>query len=90
VQEIDREDPGGLRVQKLPPGWARSARCRVNARSSQDFPHGGRGDRHAELGQLAVDPAVSPQRILVRQPDGNAGGAAGAGGRPGFRRSLVS
>src|SRR6266568_5709363 len=31
----------------------------------------------AELRQLAVDPAVSPQRILLRQPDGKAGDAPG-------------
>jgi hypothetical protein len=35
VQEADCEDPGGLGVQELPPGRARAARRRADARSSQ-------------------------------------------------------
>ena len=38
-------------------------------------PDCGRRDRQAEFGFLAVDPAVSPQRILLRQPDDDAGDA---------------
>ena len=34
VKEIDREDPGGLGVQELPPGRARAARRRSDARDS--------------------------------------------------------
>ena len=75
VQEVDREDPGGLGVQELPPGRARAARRRIDARGMQDLPDGGRRDRHAELGQFAVDAAVSPQRILLRQADDEAGDA---------------
>ena len=81
VQEVDGEDPGGLGVQELPPGWARPARRRVDARSTQDLPHRGRRDRDAEFRQLAVDPAVSPQRILPRQPDNKASDA------PDYRRT---
>jgi hypothetical protein len=66
VQEIDCDDPGGLDMKKLTPARARPARRRIDARSPQDLPHRGRRDRHAELGQLAMDPAVSPQRILLR------------------------
>ena len=73
VQEIDCDDPGSPGVQELPPARARAARRRIDARSPQDLPHGGRRDRHAELGQFAVDPAVSPQRILLRQADDQAG-----------------
>jgi hypothetical protein len=93
VQEVDGEDPGGLGVQKLPPGRARAARRRIDARGMQDFPDGGRRDRHAELGQFAVDPAVSPQRILLCQPDNKAGDAPdcrrAAGRAPGARVVLA-
>jgi hypothetical protein len=54
---------------------ARPPRCRIDARGMQDLPHGGRRDCHAELHKLAVDPAVSPQRILPRQADDKAGDA---------------
>src|ERR1700691_1390649 len=69
VQEIDRDDPGGLGVQELPPARARASRCRIDACGMQDLPHGGRRDRHAELREFAVDAAMSPQRILPRQAD---------------------
>ena len=75
VQEVDGEDPGGLGVQELPPGRARAARRRIDARGVQDLPHGGRCDRNAEFRQFAVDPAVSPHRVLLRQPNDKAGDA---------------
>ena len=75
VQEIRCDDPGGLGVQELPPARARAARCRIDARSMQDLPHCGRRDCHAGLHELAVDPAVSPQRILLRQADDKTGDA---------------
>jgi hypothetical protein len=75
VQEINREDPGSLGVQELPPRRAGPARRWVDARSTQDLPHGGRRDRHAELRQFAMDPAVSPQRILLCQANDQAGDA---------------
>jgi hypothetical protein len=76
MQEVDREDPAGLSAQELLPGRARTARGRADARSSQDLIDRGRRDRDAELGQLAVNPAVAPQRILFRQPNDEAGNAA--------------
>jgi hypothetical protein len=69
VQEINREDPGGLSMQELPPRRAGPAWRRIDARSAQDLPHGGRRDRHAELRQLPMDPAVPPQLILPCQPN---------------------
>jgi hypothetical protein len=75
VQETDREDPGGLGAQELPPRRAGPAGRRIDARSTQDLPHGGRRDGDAELHELAVDAPVSPQRILPRQADGKAGDA---------------
>ena len=76
VQEVDCEDPGGLGVQELAPGRACASRRRADARSSQDLIDGGRRDRDAELGQLAVDPPVAPQRIFFRQANDKAGDAA--------------
>ena len=65
VQEIDCHDPGSLGVQELPPARARAPGCRIDASGMQDLPHGGRRDCHAELGQFAVDPAVSPPREML-------------------------
>ena len=91
VQEVDREDPGGLGAEKLPPGRAGTARRRIDARAMQDLPDGGRRDRHAEVGQFAVDPPVSTPRILCCEANDKAGDAPGiVGGRPGLRRVLVS
>src|SRR5271154_998031 len=59
VQEIHCDDPGSLDAQELPPARARAARCRIDARCVQDLPHGGRRDCHAELQELAVDPAMA-------------------------------
>jgi hypothetical protein len=67
------EDPGGLGAQELPPGRACATRSRIDTRGTLDLPDGGRRDRHAEFRHFAVDPAVSPQRILLRQPDDKAG-----------------
>ena len=75
MQEIDCDDPGGLGVQELPPARTRASRCWIDAGSTQDLPYGGGRDCHAELCQFAVDPAVSPQRILLRQADDKAGDA---------------
>jgi len=84
VQEVDREDPGCLGVQELPPGRARTARRRIDARGVQDLPHCGRRDRNAELGELTVDAAVSPQRILPRQANGKVSDAPDCGGPTGL------
>ena len=75
VQEVDRDDPRGPGCQELPPRRARPARRRIDARSTQDLPHRGRRHRHAELDQFAVDPAVSPPRILPGRADDQAGDA---------------
>jgi len=74
--------PEGAPVQQCTGATRRSgqrgaARLRADARSSQDLIDGGRRDRDAELGQLAVDPAVvAPQRISFRQANDKAGDAA--------------
>ena len=85
---INREDPGSLGMQELPPRRAGPARRRTDARSTQDLPHGRRRNCHAELHELAVNPPLSPQRILPRQATSRAMPGL-AGGRPGLRRLLV-
>jgi hypothetical protein len=75
VQEVDGEDPGGLSCQELPPGRAPAARRRIDARVMQDLPHRGRRNGETEFHQLAVNPAVSPQRVLRRQADDETGDA---------------
>jgi hypothetical protein len=58
VQEVGREDPGGLGVQELPPGRACASRHRVDARSVEDLPHRGRRYGDAEFRQrVAADMA---------------------------------
>jgi hypothetical protein len=75
VQETGCDDPGGLGVQELPPARTRTPRCRIDAGRTQDLPYGGGRDCHAGLCEFAVDPAVSPQRILLRQADDKPGDA---------------
>ena len=90
VEEVDGEDPGRLGAQELQPGRACVAGSRIDARLAQDLPDCGLRDRHAGFGYLAVDPAVSPQRILLRQPDDDGAMLGTVAGRPGLRRLPVS
>ena len=62
VQEVDREDPGCLGVQELPPCRGRAAWGGIDACGVQDLPDGGRRGSRAGFRQFAVDPAVSPRR----------------------------
>jgi hypothetical protein len=59
VKEINREDPGGLCVQELPPGRTCPARRGIDARSAQDLIDG-RG-RHGK------DPGPAAARDESRQ-----------------------
>jgi hypothetical protein len=70
VQEIGRQDPGGLRVQELLPCLAVPARRGIDTRGAQDLVDGRRRDGQAQLGQLAVNAPVVPERVLARQADG--------------------
>jgi hypothetical protein len=90
VEKVDSEDSGGLGAQELLPGRARSAGSRIDTRSAQDLPDGGWRDGHTKFRRFAMDPAVSPQRILLRRPNDKAGDAGTVGGRPGLRQLLVS
>jgi hypothetical protein len=82
VQEVGGEDLGGLRVQELLPGRVLPAPRRVDACGTQDLIDGGSRNRGAQLGQLAVDAAVAPERVLVRQADDTADCRRPAGAAP--------
>jgi hypothetical protein len=75
MQEVGGEDPGGLSAQELPPCWAVPARRWVDARGAQDLIDGRCRDGQAQLGQLAVNTPVTPERVFVRQADGEPGDA---------------
>jgi hypothetical protein len=87
MDEINGEDPGGLRVEELPPGRADPPRRGIDSRGPQDLIHGGRRDRYPQLGQLAVYPPVAPERVLLRQADSEPRDAAGR--RRAFTRTGV-
>jgi hypothetical protein len=63
-EEVTLEDPGSLLAQELPPAGARSPRCGLDAVAVEDVPDAARRQWDAEPDQLAVDPLVSPTRIL--------------------------
>jgi hypothetical protein len=90
MQEVHRDDPGGLGVQELPPRRARAAWRWIDARSTRDLPHGRRRGCHAGFRQFAVDPAISRERVLLREANDKAGDAGTVGGRPDVRLWLVS
>jgi hypothetical protein len=62
-------------TRNMPPGRSVPSRRWVDARGAQDFIDSGRPDRHAQLGQLAVNTVVTPQWVLLRQADGQPGDA---------------
>jgi hypothetical protein len=90
VKKVHRQDPGGLRVQELPPGRTVPARRRVDACCAEDLADGGRRDRNPELGQLAVNTPVAPERVFFARRMVNRAMLRTVGGRPGRRRLLVS
>jgi transposase len=90
VEEVDGEDPSGLGVQELPPGRARAARRRIDARGAQDLPDCGLRHCHAEFRQFAVDPAVSHSGLSFARRTTRRAMLRTVGGRPGARCLLVS
>ena len=53
--------------RQLGPVRSGAARGGVEAGGGQDLPDRGRRDRMPQLSEFALDPAVAPLRILVRQ-----------------------
>src|SRR6185437_4510384 len=69
VEEVDREHAGGLGAQELSPGGVGVPHRRGWDAVTLEDPTDGRGaDAVAELEQLALDPHVSPARVLPRHP----------------------
>jgi hypothetical protein len=66
MEEVGGQDRLGLRGQERPPGLPSSSGGGVDARVFEDRPHRGWRDFVTEAGQLTVDAAVSPARIVVR------------------------
>jgi hypothetical protein len=62
-------------------------RRRVDARGTQDLPHGGRCHGDAEFRQLTVDPAV--HRPSRRAADGNGEDGSGANAAEAFTTGLL-
>ena len=74
VEEVDREHAGGLGAQELPPaGVGVPYRCRWDAVALEDPPDRRGADPVAEFEQLALDPLVSPVRIVRRHPHDQCG-----------------
>ena len=70
VEQVGREEVAGqdrlsLRTQELRPGRAGAARRGVGSGFPQKLPYRRRRYLHSQAGQLAVDPAVSPFRVLL-------------------------
>ena len=87
----DREDPGGLGCQELPPRRAGPTRRRIDARSAQDLPHGGRRLRPRRASPARHGSRRFPHSgfSLARRTTRRATPRT-VGGRPGLRRLLVS
>jgi hypothetical protein len=67
-EEVTLHDPGRLLAQERPSAHARACCCGLDAVAVEQVPDAARGQRDPEPDQLAVDPLVSPARVLRRQP----------------------
>ena len=67
-EEITRQQALRLGAQEPPPGGIHTTRSRPAALGLEDPADGRRTDVVSEAGQLTVHPAVSPARVLPRQP----------------------
>ncbi|MFJ5991406.1 hypothetical protein [Lentzea sp. NPDC092896] len=68
MEEVRRDDPLGLRGQKLPPRQAASTRRRIDARAVQDLPDRRGAQAMTKPNQLAMDPVpLEKSSLLVRQ-----------------------
>ena len=63
-EEVADQDRLGLGAQELRPGRPGPPRRGADAVGLEDLPHGRRRDLDSQAGQLAVDPGVSPCRVL--------------------------
>ena len=68
MEEITRQQAISLSAQERPPGGVHVLRSRSAPVGAQNPPHRRFADAVTEPAQLAVHPAVSPGRVLPRQP----------------------
>ena len=68
VEEIAGQHAISLSAQERPPGGVHVPRGRCAPPGAQDPSHGRFADLVSEPAQFTVDPAVSPGRVLPRQP----------------------
>lgn len=69
VEEVRRDDALRPRGQKLPPGRTASPQCRIDARAVQYLPDRRGAQAMTKPSQLAMDPPMSPLRILSGKPE---------------------
>jgi len=86
VEEVRREDRGGLPGQERPPGLPGPPRCGIDARVFEDLPHRRWRDLVTEAGQLTVDaPCAVSRGCGAGKPNaagpGRRASAAGCAGR---------
>ncbi|MGH3435459.1 MAG: hypothetical protein ACRDRN_03225 [Sciscionella sp.] len=67
VEEVGGQDAVGLGGKELSPGGPAAARCGIDTGSLEDQPHGAGRKVVAEPGEFAVNPSVSPGRVLRSQ-----------------------
>jgi hypothetical protein len=68
VEEVAGQQAVGLGAEECPPGGVQMAGSRVVGMGPQDPPHGCCADAVTEPGEFPVHPAVSPGRVLLREP----------------------
>ncbi len=85
-EEATGQQGVGLGAEELCPGAGGAFGCGVDAGVGEDLPHGGGGDFDAEDEQFAVDAAVVPTRVLLREAeDQDSDGSDGARSARAFR-----
>jgi len=67
-EQVTRQQALGLGAQESAPGRIQAARSGPVPAGTEDPPDSRLTDPVAEPGQLAVHPAISPRRVLRRQP----------------------
>ena len=68
-EEVTRQHRARLSTAELPPRRTFAARSRIKPGLTQDVPHGRRSHPIAKPDEFAVDPAVTPRRVLPGEPD---------------------
>ena len=68
-EEVTRQHRRRLGTAELPPRRTTTSWRRVETRRTEDVPDRGRSDPITQPDQFAVDPSMTPHRILAREPD---------------------